>query len=49
MQTKEFTDPDEAMEFCRTLQADNCIEVSQQAGGVFRVNWIANKMQKLAI
>ena len=48
MQTKEFTDPDEAMEFCRTLQADNCIKVSQQAGGVFRVNWIANKMQKLA-
>ena len=44
MQTKEFTDPEEAMAFCRTLQADNCMDVLKTADGTFRVNWVPNKM-----
>jgi hypothetical protein len=48
MQTKEFIDSEEALEFCRMLQADNHAEVLQQVDGIFRVNWIANKMYRLS-
>ena len=43
MQTKDFTDPDEAIEFCRTLQDDNCIDVLKTVDNTFRVNWIPNQ------
>jgi len=47
MQTKDFTDPDLAMAFIKTLQENNCVDVLKTADGTFRVNWTPNKMLKL--
>jgi hypothetical protein len=44
MHTKEFTDPDEAMAFVKTLQENNCIDVVKTDDGTFRINWVENKM-----
>jgi hypothetical protein len=44
MQTRDFTDPEEAKEFCETLMKDNCIDVLQTVDGSFRITWIPNKM-----
>ena len=44
MQTKDFTDPTEALAFIETLEADNSVDTIRLAGGIFRINWIKNKM-----
>jgi hypothetical protein len=44
MQTRDFSDPEEAKEFCETLMKDNCIDVLQTVDGGFRITWIPNKM-----
>ena len=44
MYTKEFTNPDEAIEFVKTLQENNSIDVVKTDDGTFRINWVENKM-----
>lgn len=44
MNTKDFTDPDEAMAFVKTLQENNCIDVLKTDEGTFRIIWVENKM-----
>ena len=44
MQTKDFTDPDEAIAFVKTLQENNCVDVMKTVDGTFRINWVENKM-----
>jgi hypothetical protein len=44
MHTKDFTDPDEAMAFVKTLQENNCVDVLKTNDGTFQINWVENKM-----
>jgi hypothetical protein len=46
MQSKCFTDPEEANAFIESLKANNTIDVLQQVDGSFRINWIENKLVK---
>jgi hypothetical protein len=43
MHTKDFTDPDLAVEFVKSLQDENTIDIINMPDGSFRVNWIENK------
>jgi hypothetical protein len=44
MNTKDFTNPEEATAFIKLLQKDNTIDVAQTTSGLFRVMWVENKM-----
>jgi hypothetical protein len=43
MNTKDFTDPDEAIEFVKSLQEHNTVDVAKTVDGTFRINWVENK------
>jgi hypothetical protein len=43
MNTKDFTDPDEAIEFVKLLQDNNTVDVLKTVDGAFRINWVENK------
>jgi hypothetical protein len=43
MNTKDFTDPDQAIDFVKGLQENNTVDVLKLIDGTFRINWLEHK------
>lgn len=43
MNTKDFTNPDQAIDFVKGLQENSTVDVLKLVDGTFRINWLEHK------